>query len=139
MLFLSCYTQCFFIISVVRKKIKVKLALAIPTGAPTILVNEIIDTPLVAARKTIEILKVVACLLNFWLHDFLWLISLINYFQFYLFCLNETWFVQISLFCQLLWENYFYSIFKYHRIILSFFLKNIWRKQISIISQFFTC
>ena len=65
MLFLSCYTQCFFIISVVRKKIKVKLALAIPTGAPTILVNEIIDTPLVAARKTIEILKVVACLLNF--------------------------------------------------------------------------
>ena len=139
MLFLSCYTQCFFIISVVRKKIKVKLALAIPTGAPTILVNEIIDTPLVAARKTIEILKVVACLLNFWLHDFLWLISLINYFQFYLFCLNETWFVQISLFCQLLWENYFYSIFKYHRIILSFFLKNIWRKQICIISQFFTC
>ena len=65
MLFFSCYTQYFFIISVVRKKIKVKLALAIPTGAPTILVNEIIDTPLVAARKTIEILKVVACLLNF--------------------------------------------------------------------------
>ena len=65
MLFFSCYTQYFFIISVVRKRIRVKLALVIPTGAPTILVNEIIDTPLVAARKTIEILKVVTYLLNF--------------------------------------------------------------------------
>ena len=65
MLFFSCYTQYFFIISVVRKKIKVKLALVISTGAPKILVNEIIDTPLVAARKTIEILKVVTYLLNF--------------------------------------------------------------------------
>ena len=35
----------FLIIPVVREKIKVKLALAIPTGAPRILVNEIIDTP----------------------------------------------------------------------------------------------
>ena len=35
----------FLTIPVVRKKIKVKLALVIPTGAPTILVNEIIDTP----------------------------------------------------------------------------------------------
>ena len=45
----------FLTISVVREKIKVKLALAIPTGAPTILVNEIIDTPLVVALKTIKI------------------------------------------------------------------------------------
>ena len=41
----------FLIIPVVREKIKVKLALAIPTGAPTILVNEIIDTPPLVALK----------------------------------------------------------------------------------------
>ena len=44
----------FFTIPVVREKIKVKLALAIPTGAPTILVNEIIDTLPLAALKTIK-------------------------------------------------------------------------------------
>ena len=48
----------FLTISVVREKIKVKLALAIPTGAPTILVNEIIDTLLLVALKTIKILSV---------------------------------------------------------------------------------
>ena len=47
----------FFIIPVDREKIKVKLALAIPTGAPTIVVNEIIDTPPVVALKTIKILS----------------------------------------------------------------------------------
>ena len=41
-------------ISLVREKIKVKLALAIPTGAPTILINEIIDTPPVAALKQLK-------------------------------------------------------------------------------------
>ena len=45
------------IIKVLREKIKVKLELAIPTGAPTIVVNEIIDTPPVAALKTIKILS----------------------------------------------------------------------------------
>ena len=44
----------FFTIIVVREKIRVKLALAIPTGAPTILVNEIIDTPPLVALKTIK-------------------------------------------------------------------------------------
>ena len=48
----------FFIIRVVREKIKLKLALAIPTGAPVILVNEIIDTPLLVALKTIKILSI---------------------------------------------------------------------------------
>ena len=47
----------FLIIPVVREKIKVKLALAIPTGAPTIVVNEIIDTPPVVALKTIKTLS----------------------------------------------------------------------------------
>ena len=42
----------FLTIPVVREEIKVKLALAIPTGAPTTLVNEMIDTPPVAALKT---------------------------------------------------------------------------------------
>ena len=46
-----------FIIPVVRKKIKVKLALAIPTGASTIVVNEIIDIPPVVALKTIKTLS----------------------------------------------------------------------------------
>ena len=53
-LFVSCYIQYFLTIPVVREKIKVRLALAIPTGAPTILVNEIIDTPPLVALKTIK-------------------------------------------------------------------------------------
>ena len=45
----------FLIIPVVREKIKVKLALAIPTGAPTILVNEIIDTPPLMHLKQLKL------------------------------------------------------------------------------------
>ena len=48
----------FLTIPVVREKIKVKLALAIPTGAPIILVNEIIDTPPLVALKTIKTLSI---------------------------------------------------------------------------------
>ena len=44
----------FLTIPVAREKNKVRLALAIPTGAPTILVNEIIDTPPLVALKTIK-------------------------------------------------------------------------------------
>ena len=40
-------------IPVVKEKIKVKLALIIPTELSIALVNEIIDTPLVVALKTI--------------------------------------------------------------------------------------
>ena len=47
----------FLTIPVVREKIKVKLALAIPTGAPTTLVNEMIDNPPLVAPKTIKILS----------------------------------------------------------------------------------
>ena len=47
----------FLTIPVVREKNRVKLALAIPTGAPTVLVNEIIDTSPVVALKTIKILS----------------------------------------------------------------------------------
>ena len=42
---------------VVREKIKVKLALAIPSGAPIAVVNEIIDIPAVVAYKIIKILS----------------------------------------------------------------------------------
>ena len=45
----------FLVIPLVREKIKVKLALVIPTGAPTILVNEQIDNPPAVALKTIKI------------------------------------------------------------------------------------
>ena len=55
--FLSLYSIFFLTIPVVREKRKVKLALAISTGAPTILVNEIIDTPPPVALKTIKTLS----------------------------------------------------------------------------------
>ena len=48
----------FLTIPVVREKIKVKLALTIPTGAPTTLAKEQIDTPPVIALKTIKILSI---------------------------------------------------------------------------------
>ena len=56
-LFISCYFQQFFYYScspVVKENIKLKLALSIPTGAPIILVKEIIDTPQLVADKTIK-------------------------------------------------------------------------------------
>ena len=52
-LFLVIFSN-FLIIPVVREKINVKLALAITTGAPIILINKIIDTPPFAALKTIK-------------------------------------------------------------------------------------
>ena len=63
---LSCFFFFFFlviisnfvIIPVVTEKIKVRLALAIPTGAPAILVNQIIDTPQLVALKTIKMLSI---------------------------------------------------------------------------------
>ena len=48
----------FSIIPVVKVKIKAKLALAIPTGAPAMLVKEIVDTLPVVALKTIKILSI---------------------------------------------------------------------------------
>ena len=45
-------------IPVVREENKVRLAFAIPTGAPTTFVNEIIDIPLFAALKTINIFSI---------------------------------------------------------------------------------
>ena len=69
----------FLIITVVREKIKVKLALVIPTGAPTTLADEMIQTLLLVPLKTIKIMsiqsKAVTYLLNFLLHYFLRLIS----------------------------------------------------------------
>ena len=49
--FFLLYLVNFFTIPVVREKIRVKIALAIPTGAPARLINEQIDTPLVVALK----------------------------------------------------------------------------------------
>ena len=47
----------FLIITVVREKIKVRLAFAIPAGAPTTLSNNMIQIPLLVALKTIKILS----------------------------------------------------------------------------------
>ena len=55
-LFLDIFSN-FLTIPVVRQKFKVKFALAIPTGAQKILVNEIIDTPPLVAHKTIKTLS----------------------------------------------------------------------------------
>ena len=62
---LSCFFFFFLVIfnnfltiPVVKEKIKIKLALPIPTGAPITLVNEIIDTPPVVTLKIIKILSI---------------------------------------------------------------------------------
>ena len=47
----------FLINSVVREKIKVKLALTIPAGVQTTTVREMVDTPLLFAFKTIKTLS----------------------------------------------------------------------------------
>ena len=47
----------FLIIPVVKEKIRVRLALAIPADAPITLANEIIDIPPVVALRTIKILS----------------------------------------------------------------------------------
>ena len=44
----------FLTIPAVKEKTKVKLVLAIPTGTPTTLVNEQIDTPPIVGLKTIK-------------------------------------------------------------------------------------
>ena len=44
-------------IPVDKEKVKVKLALTIPTDVPRTLVNKIIDIPLVVALKVIRILS----------------------------------------------------------------------------------
>ena len=44
-------------IPAVIEKIKAKLALAIPACTPIVLANEVIDTPLLVALKTINILS----------------------------------------------------------------------------------
>ena len=56
-LFFIVVLSNFLMIPAVVEKIKVKHVLAIPAGTPIILVNEIIDTPLLVALKTINILS----------------------------------------------------------------------------------
>ena len=83
---LSCFFFLFLVvlsnfltIPVVREKIRVKLALTIPTGAPTTLLNQQAGTLPVVALKTNKILsmqsKTATYLLNVLLYYFLWLIS----------------------------------------------------------------
>ena len=64
----------FLVIPVVREKIKVKLALVIPTGAPTIPVNEQIDTLPVVALKTIKIFSILLISTN---RNLVWLVKFI--------------------------------------------------------------
>ena len=47
----------FFMIPVVTENAKLKLAFAIPTGAPITLTNEALDTPPFVADKTIRTLS----------------------------------------------------------------------------------
>ena len=59
MLFLFVFFMLsnFLIIPVVGEKIRVKLALAIPAGAPITLVKEMIDIPSLVALKAIKTLS----------------------------------------------------------------------------------
>ena len=63
----------FLTIPVVREKIRVKLALATQTGAPTALVSKMMNTSPLAALKQLKLLsiqsKAATYLLNFLLHD----------------------------------------------------------------------
>ena len=54
MLFVVVVLSDVLMIPVVKEKTKVKLALAIPTGAPITIVKEKIDTPPVVPLKTIK-------------------------------------------------------------------------------------
>ena len=54
-LFVLVMLSNFLIIPVFRENIKVKLALAIATGAPTTLSDKMIQTPLLVELKTILI------------------------------------------------------------------------------------
>ena len=54
----------FLVIPVIREKIRVKLALAFRTGAPTTPVKEMIVTPPLVALKTIKILSMIHHLLH---------------------------------------------------------------------------
>ena len=66
----------FYIIPVVKEKIKVKLGLAIPTGAPLMLVKEMIDTLPVVALKIIKTLSMKSKAVTYFLmHNFLLSIS----------------------------------------------------------------
>ena len=50
--------KAFFIISVVKENMRVKLALAIRAGTPITLAKEIIDIPLLVTDKTIKALSI---------------------------------------------------------------------------------
>ena len=47
----------FFIIPVANENARVKIALAIPVGAPVTLAKGIIDTPLLVAGKSIKVFQ----------------------------------------------------------------------------------
>ena len=74
-LFVSSYAQQVLTTPVVKEKIKVKLAPAFPTGAPTILTEDIIQTPPLVTLKKIKNLsmqsKAATYLLNISMHNFL--------------------------------------------------------------------
>ena len=57
-LFFLVISSNFLTIPVAKEKIRVKFALAIPTGAPITLANEIIYTPPVVTLKTTKILSI---------------------------------------------------------------------------------
>ena len=132
-----------FTITVIKEKIKVKLALAIPTGAPTALVKEMIDTLSLVARKTIKPYlynqKQQHIYLVLLMHNFLWFISSIKQFSILVvsFNLYFVWTVRfVSSISMELHSFIFETTQKNYTII---FFKVMRRKQTSKISQFFTC
>ena len=58
LLFIFCYFKTFFIIPVAKENTRVKLALAIPAGAPITLIKEIINTSPLVADRTVKVLSI---------------------------------------------------------------------------------
>ena len=67
----------FFIIPVLREKVKVKFVPAIPTGAPTTLTEEIVQTLLVVPLRTTKILSMYSKSATYFI-SFYCMFSLIN-------------------------------------------------------------
>ena len=125
----------FFTILVVREKIKVKLALTIPTGAPTTLKQKNRYSSVVAL-KIIKILSIY--LLTFLLHDLLWLIYSWKWFSILLISSTRNFVCSDKSVLSMNSIELLLFIFEIRQNYIIIFLKIIWRKKASIISQFFT-
>ena len=133
----------FLTVPVVWEKNKVRLALAIPTDALTILVNKmtlhhVLHLKLLKLDRDNQ-KQQQQYLLNFFLQDFLWLISSIKQVSILLISSNRNlvWLVKFVL--SIASIEFLSLIFEIRQNYIIVFLKIMWWKRVCIISQFFTC